>query len=169
MYRSLSAGSPHVEPDCSAGSGIWSDLHLRRSNRSEYSHGRYAWICGASSRPHPSRFLHLEHTPSGGPPALGLPASPLYRPPMGRATSLRATIDRQAQAMRAMVPQAPMLSAQKSQTPPPQAPQTAPPMCQPLPSSGSWPVTPYQQWCSCQSSLRGGESPSTPPLIKLQP
>ena len=25
------------------------------------------WICGASSRPHPSRFLHLEHPPSGDP------------------------------------------------------------------------------------------------------
>ena len=58
-----------MEPDCSAGPGIWSDLHLQGSNRSEYSHGRYAWIYGASSRPHPSRFLHLEHTPSGGPSA----------------------------------------------------------------------------------------------------
>ena len=45
----------------------------------------------------------------------GLPVSPLYQPPMGRATSLRAAIDRQAQAMRAMVPQAPMLLAPKSQ------------------------------------------------------
>ena len=63
-------GSPHiVEPDCSAGPGIWSDLHLWGSNQSEYSHGRYAWIRGTSSRPHPSRFLHLEHTPSGGPSA----------------------------------------------------------------------------------------------------
>ena len=43
----------------------------------------------------------------------GLPASPLYQPPMGRATSLRAAIDRQAQAMRAMAPQAPMPSAPK--------------------------------------------------------
>ena len=68
MYGSLSAGSPHiVEPDCLAGPGIWSDLHLQGSNQSEYSHGRYAWIGGASSRPHPSRFLHLEHTPSVGP------------------------------------------------------------------------------------------------------
>ena len=68
VYGSLSVSSPHVvEPDCSADPGIWSDLHLWRSNRSEYSHGRYAWIRGASSRPHPSRFLHLEHTPSGGP------------------------------------------------------------------------------------------------------
>ena len=64
---------------------------------------------------------------------------------MGRATSLRATIDRKAQAMRAMAPQAPMPSAPKLQAPPPQAPQTAPPMCQPLPSSRSQPATPYQQ------------------------
>ena len=68
VYGSLAVGSLHVmEPDCSADRGIWSDLHLRRSYRSEYSHGRYAWIRGASSRPHPSRFLQLEHTPSGGP------------------------------------------------------------------------------------------------------
>ena len=131
MYGSLSASFPHVmEPDCSADPGIRSDLHFQRSNRSEYSRGRYAWICGASSRPHPSRFLHLEHTPSGG-----LPASPLYWPPVGRATLLRATIDRQAQAMRATVPQAPPL----------QVPQVVPPMHQPLPSSRSQPATPYQQ------------------------
>ena len=75
----------------------------------------------------------------------GLPASPLYQPPVGRATSLRAAIDRQAQAMRAMVPQAPTPLAPKSQAPPPQAPQMAPPMCQPLPSPGSQLATPYQQ------------------------
>ena len=45
----------------------------------------------------------------------GLPVSPLYRPPMGRATSLRAAIDRQTQALRATAPQAPMPSAPKSQ------------------------------------------------------
>ena len=56
---------PHiVEPDCSADPGIWSDHHLWGSNRSEYSHGRYACIRGTSSRPHPSRFLYLEHTSS---------------------------------------------------------------------------------------------------------
>ena len=32
----------------------------------EYLHRRYAWICGTSSRPHPSRFLHLECASSGG-------------------------------------------------------------------------------------------------------
>ena len=75
----------------------------------------------------------------------GLPASPLYQPPVGRATLLRAAIDRQAQVMRATAPQAPMLSAPKSQAPPLQAPQMAPPMCQPLPSSRSQLATPYQQ------------------------
>ena len=68
MYWSLSAGSPHVmEPDCPTGSRVWSDLLLQRSNRFEYLHGRYALIRGTSSRPHPSRFLHLEHTSSGDP------------------------------------------------------------------------------------------------------
>ena len=75
----------------------------------------------------------------------GLPVSPLYWPPVGRATSLRAAIDRQAQLMRAMAPQAPMPLAPRSQAPPPQAPQMVPPMCQPLPSSGSQPAIPYQQ------------------------
>ena len=47
--------------------------------------------------------------------------------------------------MRATAPQAPMPSVPKLQVPPPQAPQMVPPMCQPLPSSGSQPATPYQQ------------------------
>ena len=102
-------------------------------------------LSGASSGPHPSRFLHLEHAPSEGPSAPGLPASPLYQPPVGRATSLRAAIDRQAQVMGAMAPQAPMPLAPKSQAPPPQAPQMVPPVCQPLLSSGSQLATPYQQ------------------------
>ena len=97
----------------------------------------------------------------------GLPASPLYQPPMGRATSLRAAIDRQAQAMRAMAPQAPMPSAPKLQAPLPQAPQMVPPVCQPLPPSRSQPATPYQQ--VVQPPVRGEESPLTPPLIKLRP
>ena len=44
-----------------------------------------------------------------------------------------------------MAPQAPMPSAPKSQVPLPRAPQMVPPLHQPLPSSGSWPATPYQQ------------------------
>ena len=44
-----------------------------------------------------------------------------------------------------MVPQTPTPSAPKSQAPLPQAPQMVPPLCQPLPSSGSRPATPYQQ------------------------
>ena len=92
----------------------------------------------------------------------GLPVSPLYQPPVGRASLLRATVNQQAQvlwtpgsqtpvsqtptsqaqALRAMAPQAPMPSAPKSQAPPPQAPQMAPPLHQPLPSSGSQLATP---------------------------
>ena len=80
----------------------------------------------------PPDFSIWSIPPQEVPLPLGLPASPLYQPPVGRAPSLRATIDRQAQAMRATVPQAP-----KSQAPPLQAFQTAPSLCQPLPSSGS--------------------------------
>ena len=90
----------------------------------------------------------------------GLPASPLYWPPMGRASLLRAAVNQQAQmlqtpgsqtptsqaqALRATAPQAPTPSAPKLQAPPPKAPQMAPPLHQPLPSSGSQPATPYQQ------------------------
>ena len=170
MYGSLSASSPHiVEPDCSAGSGIWSDLHLWRSNQSKYSNGRYAWICGASSRPQPPDFSIWSIPPQEVPPPPELPASPLYQPPVGRATSLRAAIDRQAQAMRAMVPQAPTPSAPKSLASLPQALQMAPPMCQPLPSSGSLPATPYQQVVQPPIKSKGRESPLTPLLIKLWP
>ena len=84
-----------------------------------------------------------------------LPVSPLYRPPVGRASSLRAAIDRQAQALRAMVPQAPMLLTSMSQAPLPQAPQMVPPLHQPLPSSRSWPATPYQQVVQPPSKPKG--------------
>ena len=93
----------------------------------------------------PPDFSIWSIPPQEVPPPPGLPVSPLYRPPVGRATLLRAAIDRQAQAMRAMAPQAPMPSAPKSQAPPLQAPQMVPPMHQPLPSSGSQLATPYQQ------------------------
>ena len=146
MYGSLSASSPHiVEPNYSAGPGIWSDLHLWGSNRSKYSHGRYAWIWEVCLDLTPPDFSIWSIPPLEVPLPPGLPASPLYWPPMGRVTSLRATIDRQAQAMRATAPEAPMPSAPKSRAPLPQAAHMVPPMCQPCPSSRSWPATPYQQ------------------------
>ena len=85
----------------------------------------------------------------------GLPVSPLYWPPVGRASSLRAAIDRQAQALRAMAPQAPMLQVPMLQAPLLQAPQMVPPLCQPLPSSGSQPATPYQQAVQPPSKPKG--------------
>ena len=88
--------------------------------------------------------------PQEVPPPPGLPASLLYRPPVGRASSLRAAIDRQAQALRAIAPQAPTLQAPMSQ-----APQMVPPLCQPLPSTGSQPATPYQQAVQPPSKPKG--------------
>ena len=94
------------------------------------------------------------------PPPPGLPASPLYWPPVGRASLLRAAVNQQAQmlqtpgsraptsqaqVLRAMAPQVPTPSAPELQAPLPQAPQIAPPLHQPLPSSGSQPAIPYQQ------------------------
>ena len=58
---------------------------------------------------------------------------------------MRATIERQALALWAQVPLAPL----------PQAPQMVPPLCQPLPSSGSQPATPYQQAVQLPSKPKG--------------
>ena len=55
---------------------------------------------------------------------------------------MRATLDRQAQALWAPVPQ---------------APQMAPPLCQPLPSSRGQPATPYQQAVQPPSKSTGLE------------
>ena len=139
-----------MQPDCPADSGVWSDLLLWRSNRAEYLHGRYAWICGASSRLTPPDFSIWSIPPQEAPLPPGLPVSSLYQPPVGRATSLRAAIYRQAQALRATVLQAPT-----SQTPTSHAPQMAPPLCQPLPSSRSQPATPYQQAVQPPSNPKG--------------
>ena len=103
----------------------------------------------------PPDFSIWSIPPQEVPPPPGLPVSLLYWPPVGRATSLRAAIDRQAQALRATVLQAPMPLAPKSQAPPLQAPQMAPPLCQPLPSSRSWPATPYQPVVQLPSKPKG--------------
>ena len=103
----------------------------------------------------PPDFSMWSIPPQEVPPPPGLPVSLLYRSPVGRATSLRAAIDRQAQALRATAPQAPMLPTSMSPAPPPQTPQMVPPLCQPLPSSGSWPATPYQQVVQLPSKPKG--------------
>ena len=84
------------------------------------------------------------------PPPPGLPASLQYQPPMGRASQMRAAIERQAQVLWAQAPLAP-----PPQAPLLQAPQMVPPLCQPLPSSGSWPATPYQQAVQPPSKPKG--------------
>ena len=91
----------------------------------------------------PPDFSSWSIPPLEVPPPPGLPASPLHRPPMGRASLL--TLHQRAPALRAPAPQAPMPLASRSQAPLPQAPQMAPPLRQPLPSSGNRLVTPYQQ------------------------
>ena len=103
----------------------------------------------------PPDFSIWSIPPQEAHPPPGLPVSSLYWSPVGRASSLRAAIDRQAQALRAMVPQAPMPLASMSQAPLPQAPQMVPPLCQPLPSSGSRPATPYQQAVQLPSKPKG--------------
>ena len=80
----------------------------------------------------------------------GLPASPRYRPAVGRATHMRATLDRQAQVPWALVPQAPASQALVLQ-----APQMVLPLCQPLPSSRGQPATPYQQAVQLPSKSTG--------------
>ena len=88
----------------------------------------------------PPDFSILSMPPQEASLPKGLPASPLYRPPVGRATHMRAALDRQVQAPQTPVPQAPA-----SQVLVPQAPQMVPPLHQPLPSSQGWPATLYQQ------------------------
>ena len=53
---------------------------------------------------------------------------------------MRAILNRQTPVPRASVPWAPVLQALE-----PQAPQMAPPICQPIPFSRGRPATPYQQ------------------------
>ena len=91
----------------------------------------------------PPNFSSWSIPPPEIPPPPGLRASPLHQPPMGRASLL--TLHQWAPVLRAPAPQAPTPSTPRSQAPLPQAPQMAPPLCQPLPSSGSQPATPYQQ------------------------
>ena len=93
----------------------------------------------------PPDFSIWSIPPQEAPPPPGLPVCPQYQPPVGRASQLRAAIDRQAQALQAQVLQAPM----------PQAPQMAPPLHQPLPSSGSRPATLYQQAVQLSSKTTG--------------
>ena len=161
MYGSLSAGFPYImEPDCSAGPGIWSDCFSGGvTDPSTPMGGMPGYVAPPPGLTSPD-FSIWSIPPLEVPLPPGLPVSPLYWPPMGRASLLRAAVNQQAQvlrtpglqtptsqaqALRAMAPQAPTPSAPKSQAPPPQAPQMAPPLHQPLPSSRSQPTTPYQQ------------------------
>ena len=88
----------------------------------------------------PPDFSIWSIPPQEAPLPPGLPASPPYQPPVGRATQMRAAIERQAQVLPAPLPQ---------------APQMAPPLHQPLPSSGSQPATPYQQAVQPPSKPKG--------------
>ena len=96
----------------------------------------------------PPDFSIWSIPPQEAPLPPGLPVSPLYQPPMGRTSSLRTAIDRQAQALRATVPQAPMPPTSTLQAPMLWAPQMVPP-------SRSQPATPYQQAVQPPSKLKG--------------
>ena len=110
----------------------------------------------------PPDFSSWSIPPLEVPPPPGLPASPLHRLPMGRTSLL--TLHQWAPVLRAPVPQAPTLSAMRSQAPPPQAPQMVPPLHQPLPTSGSQPATPYQQAVQPPVKPKGrGVTFNTPP------
>ena len=120
-----------MEPDCRADSSIWSDHLLQWSTPSTSLGGMSEFMA-------PLPGLSIWNMP---PLEASLPKGPVvslqYRPPIGRATQLRATLSRQA--------------------PVPQAPQMAPPIHQPLPLPRGWPATPYQQavWLPGKSSGLG--------------
>ena len=150
--RCTCTGASHhvVEPDCPAGSRVWSDL-LWRSNRSKYPHGRYAWICGASPRPHPSRFLHLEHTSSGGPSApraTGIPTIPASRGEGHPNESRYRKAGSGAAGSGAAGPTAAGSSDGATLVP-------ATPILQAAASSRSQPATPYQQAVQPPSKPKG--------------
>ena len=113
----------------------------------------------------PPDFSSWSIPPLEVPPPPGLPASPLHRPPVGRASLL--TLHQQAPALRALAPQAPMSLALKLQAPLPQAPQMVLPLHQPLPSSGSWLATPYQQAVQRPVKPKGREVTFNTPADKV--
>ena len=117
----------------------------------------------------PPDFSIWSIPPQEAPLPPGIPVSPLYRPPMGRASSLRATIDRQAQVLRLWHHRLQCCWLQHRR-----------PQCHRLLrwhhpcTSHSHPLGVGQQphtsrRCNCQVSLRGGESLLTPPPINLRP
>ena len=105
----------------------------------------------------PPDFSIWSIPPQEAPLPPGLLASLLYWPPMGRATQMRATIERHAQVLWAQALQAPLLLR----------------WCHPCASHSHPPGVRQQphtsRWCNCQVSLRGGESPSTPLPINFWP
>ena len=94
----------------------------------------------------PPDFSIWSIPPQEAPLPPGLPASPRYRPPTGRATQMRAAIEWQAQVLWAQA---------LLQAPLPQAPQMVPPLRPPLLSSRIWPATPYQQAVQPPSKPKG--------------
>ena len=146
VYGSLSASSPHVvEPDCSADPGIWSDLHLWGSNRPKYSHGRYVWICGTSSRPHPSRFLHLEHTPSGGPSTPRATCIPIISASHGEGHLAEGLYRQAGSGYEGYSTTGSNAIGSKIASPTAAGSSDGATHVQPLPPSRSRPATPYQQ------------------------
>ena len=145
MYGSLSASSPHiVEPDCRADSRVWTSSSSRVTHPSTSMGGIPGYVAPPPGLTPPDYSIWSMPPLESSLPE-GLPGSLWYRPPIGRAAQLRATLDRQAQALRAPASQAPASQAPASQALVLRAPQMVPPLCQPLPSSRGWLATPYQQ------------------------
>ena len=144
-----------MEPNCPAGFRVWSDLLLQRSNRSKYFHGRYAWICGASSKPHPSRFLHLEHTSSGSPSAPRDTCIPTI--PASRGEGLLTESHYRQAGSSAEGYSATGSNTTSSNIASPTAPGSSDgaTLVSATPSSRSQPVTPYQQAVQLPSKPKG--------------
>ena len=93
----------------------------------------------------PPDFSIWSLPPLEAPLPKGLPVSPQYRPPIGRAAQMRAALNRWALAPQALAPWALV----------PQAPQMAPPICQLLPFPRGQPATLYQQAVQLPSKSTG--------------
>ena len=111
-------------------------------------------------------FSNWRLPPPEAPASRGLLAAPPGLPGVGRSIRLRGAAERNA---RAQMAQHPGSLAQLTQTPPmsaPCTPQTALPLCQPLPG---WPAMPYQQAVQLPKKPMGRGVTSDTPTDKTTP
>ena len=114
----------------------------------------------------PIDFSSWRLPPPEAPASRGLPAAPSGLPGVGRSLMLRGVAERNARAQTAPCPGGLAQWAQTQSTLAPCTPQTAPPLCQPLPG---WPAMPYQQAVQPPKKSTGRGVASNPLADKTAP